>query len=1036
MSVHLSVRSCYSLLSSTIQIPDLVRTAKEMGFHSVALTDRNVLFAAAGFQHECAKAGIHPIFGMEVDCRYRDSSVPFVLLAKNNAGYRNLILLSSLINNEKRDCTAEELSRYSENCFLIAYGEGGYFDSDLIQEDAAAVKEKLTLMKQELPEFDVAISYQESSLWQIKNALLKRVCRVLKIRTVALNKIYYLKKEDDEIYRVLNGIRMSKTFLDQSLQTVAGRYFRSEKEMEQLYEPEDLERTEEIAGECAADLNLPKAKLLSFPVPQPLSAEQYLTQLCLTGLNRRPLFKDRQVYLKRLKMELDVIVKMHFEDYFLIVWDFVLFAKRQGIYVGPGRGSAAGSLVSYCLGITEIDPIRYQLLFERFLNPERISLPDIDTDFPDSRRYEVIEYVAHKYGRDRVANIITFGTLAAKQVIRDVGKVMNLRPSELDMVTRLIVYEPNKPKITLREALDKSRRLRQIVQAEKQLTRVFEIAMRLEGLPRHMSTHAAGIVLSNEPLQNVIPTIQLDEGLLSTQFTMEYLEERGLIKMDFLGLRNLTIIDEIVRKIQKSRPEFRIMSIPLEDKKTLDVFHDADTIGIFQFESSGITKLLRKIKVTRFSDIVIALALYRPASMESIPVFLENRAHPENVSYLFDELEPILNETCGVMVYQEQAMLASEEIAGFTLSKADLLRKAISKKNETVLSAMREDFLSGSVKNGFDRDKASRLFDLIEKFGGYGYNKSHAVAYAMISYQMAFLKANTPLFFYTSLLDNVIGDSNRTGKYLEECRRRGIAVLAPDVSHSGIGYQIEEDAIRLPLEVIKGIGTHNAETIIEERNRRPFADYFDFVARALVVKISQKMIISLIHSGALDGFHMSRTTMLEGLDEAIRYASLIQVNHNGVITVNLELLSKPELVRFADTLSVISANEKEVLGFLISPDPITDIKKALPYRLTAIRDALSSTSSVRILGLVKSIREIRTKKGQMMAFAEAADETGDVRIVIWPRLYARFSAQLRTGDYIMVYGKMDQEQSLLADDIRLIDGQGKERSNGKDTDRG
>ncbi|MBQ1355714.1 MAG: DNA polymerase III subunit alpha, partial [Solobacterium sp.] len=524
-------------------------------------------------------------------------------------------------------------------------------------------------------------------------------------------------------------------------------------------------------------------------------------------------------------------------------------------------------------------------------------MPDIDTDIPDNRRQEVIDYVVRKYGRDHIANIITFGTLGAKQVIRDVGRVMNIPVRDTDMLAKMI---PNTPRITLNEALQRSQRLTQIVGAEERYRKLFHYALRLEGLPRHASIHAAGIIMSSLSLEKVIPLTQLDEGMYTSQFTMEYLEERGLIKFDFLGLRNLSIIDEIVRKIQQNDPSFRLADIPLDDAKTYQLLSHVDTLGVFQLDSDGMKNLLRKIQPREFNDIVIVLALFRPASMKSIPLYLENRAHPENISYPSEELEPVLRETCGVMMYQEQAMLTARIAAGFSLARADVLRKAISKKKESELAGMRSDFIRGCVKNGYTEEKAEELFRLIDEFGGYGFNKSHAVAYALIAYQMAYLKSRYPMEFYTSLLDGVTGDDTKTMQYVTECRRRGIAVLYPDVNQSTEHYRAEGGAIRMPLTAVKSIGLRMTQDLISARSKQPFDDFIDFVARALTMKITRKMLENLIYAGALDAFGYNRTTMAAALDDAISYAELIRIEHNGVTTIDLGLVSRPAVVRRQD----------------------------------------------------------------------------------------------------------------------------------------
>ncbi len=1010
------VRSCYSLLDSTVRIPRLVEKAKQLGYTCTALTDHNVMFGTAAFSYYCAKAGIRPIYGLEADVSYHGVTVPFLLLAKDNKGYQNLIKLSSLLCENNEPCSLEDLKACT-HCFLIAYGENGWMDSELISENRDSIIEKLKIMKAELGEFDIALSFQESSLWNNRNKMLKNICRMLSVKTCALNKVLYLEEEEAQDYRMVCGMRLSKTIQDQSLPLIKGRYFLSEEEMEKLYDPDDLKRTDEIASECRCDLDIGKTSLPAFDVPGELTSAQYLTQLCLAGLNKRLSGRDDASYKARLKYELDIIIRMHFEDYFLIVYDFIRAARKMGIYVGPGRGSAAGSLVSYCLGITQIDPLKYNLLFERFLNPERVSMPDIDTDIPDNRRQDVINYVYEKYGADHIANIVTFGTLGARQVIRDTAKATGLSQRETDMLCRMI---PNTPKITLADALNRNGRLREVVNAENKYRSLFRTASRLEGLPRHCSVHAAGIIMSRLPLNEVIPTIQLDEGMKTSQYTMEYLEERGLIKMDFLGLRNLTIIDEIVSAVKLSHPDFDIMKIPMDDKRTLDVFARVDTVGIFQFESAGMKGLLRKMHVSCFEDIVASLALFRPASMQNIPLYLENKQNKDHIVYPAAELEDILKDTYGVMIYQEQAMLTAQKAAGFTLARADVLRKAMSKKKESEMEALKDEFIKGCLKNGYGRETAQLLFETIEKFAGYGFNKSHAVAYGLIAYQMAFLKANAPLYFYSALIDSVIGDEEKTAQYIDECRRRNISVAGPDVSRSEVNCVIDDQKIILPLSEVKGIGNHASEALIEERNKKPFEDFFDFVARCGLIKISRKNIETLIDAGALDCFRQTRATMKGGLDDALNYAELVRIDNNGVSLINLDLVSKPVLIRRAQSAESASENERNALGFTLGPHPIITVRNRLGIHLPSIASLKDKKGYVDGFAQITSVKPHRTKKGDMMAFIKVCDETSELEMSVMPRLYKQKEQDLVKNEYIRFHAKIDTDGSCIAESVSPV----------------
>ena len=1018
MTTHLFVRSCYTLLDSTIRIPELVSTAKKYGYQSVALTDHHVMHGVARFLHECKKEGIHPIIGLEVDVFYHEQKVPFLLLAKNNRGYVNLMKLSSLLCDGREYATLEEFLTYSEHNFLIVYGEGGYFDAELISEDRTGITQKLALMKSELPIFDIAISYEETSLWRSKNAVLKALSKAQGIQTVALNKIYYLAQKDYETLKVLSAIKQGTTLRDKNVTPITGRYFLSIPEMEHIYDADDLRRADEIASECHCDGDLEKTGIPVYPLKDGITAEQYLPQLCLAGLKKRLNGDLKPVYVERLKHELQVIHQMGFEDYFLIVYDFIRYGRQKGIYIGPGRGSAAGSLVAYCLGITMVDPLQYNLLFERFLNAERVSMPDIDTDIPDIHRQEIIDYVYQKYGEQHIANIITFDTLAARAVLRDVGKAMDISKREIDMIVGLI---PQTPKITLEKAYEQKEKLRVLLNASPQLMEYFNVSKRIEGLPKNKSIHAAGIVMSGKPIEDVIPTIQMAEGMKTTQFVGNYLEERGLIKMDFLGLKNLTTIDEIVQMIHKHNPDFHILSIPLNDVKTYHLFAQADTIGVFQFESDGMRNLLRKMKPNCFEDIIAALALFRPGPKDQINTYLEGRKNPASVVYPSKELKPILKETYGVTIYQEQVMLMAQIAAKFSLVKADILRKAISKKNEVELAGLRQEYVRGCKENGYSDESASVLFDLAEKFAGYGFNKSHAVAYGLVAYQLAYLKANYPLEFYTSILNSVIGDSTKSAIYITECRRKHITIEAPDVNRSTDIYYHNGKSIILPLSIIKDVGTLAARTILDERDKNGrFGDYFDFVARVILRKINRTQLERLIFAGALDEFDLGRTTMLNTLDDAIKYAKLIQVPLGAQLSIDPQLVSKPIVVRMKDSQEELSENEKAALGFNLGEQPIVHLRQKLGITYPPLAELNSNRGLYRGFAYIQSVRQIRTRKGDLMCFLKLTDETGESDMAVMPNLYSQYSQYLVKGVYIQFYAKIQDEASFLANQIEIV----------------
>ncbi len=1020
MTVHLHNRSCYSLLDSTTRIPSLIQQALQNHDKHVVLTDHNVMYGVPAFLDACKKADLHGIVGLEVDCLFHEVKVPFLLLAKDNIGFADLQRLSSIAVRHDYGCTEEQLIQYSRHCVLIVYGEGGWFDGELLKEQYEIVRQKLELMKRELPVFDVALSYMESPLHHARNVVLKKICQALKITTVALNKNYYLQARDSFAYEVLCGIREKKTLRDASLVEIRGRYYLNQEEMASLYDRDDLARTDEIARLCRADCVLPKTDLPSFPLPEGVTHAVYLQKLCYAGLNKRLRGNVTQNYVQRLQYELRIITDMHFENYFLIVYDLIRYARKHDIYVGPGRGSAAGSLVSYCLGITSINPLPYHLLFERFLNPERTTMPDIDIDIPDDRRDELIQYAIEKYGNDHVANIIAFGTLKMRQVIRDVSKVMELLPSETEQVLKLL---PNKPDMTLAKAIQQIPNLKQYVLSSEKLEKVYQMAMALEDLPRHETIHAAGILLSKLPLQDVIPTSAFDSNILTCQYAKEYLQERGLIKMDFLSLRNLKTIHDITKMVQTKDPSFNIMQIPLDDANTYKTFARGDTSGIFQFESDGMQNLLRHLKPVCFDDIAVCLALYRPAALKQASIFLQGRQNPRMVRYPSRELQPILAETYGIMIYQEQAMLVSQKAAGFSLAKADLLRQAISKKDKAKMQSLKMDFLNGCLQHGYTQEVAVQLYETIEQFAGYGFNKSHAIAYAVISYQMAYLKTNYPHDFYISLLNSVIGDANKTSLYLAECRKIRIAMIPPDVNQSSSQYEIVNQSISLPFSIMKSIGNHIADIILEERHKRgPYRDFFDFVARMQLYKIPKNQLETLIDGGGLDCFQQTRNTMKHALDDAIRYSELVMIQNGEEKSFDFSLVSKPVMVRIKDDNMTRLENERKVYGFYLGDSPISQLRQQFHLNDPTIARCKQIQGETTTFVCIRQVKEHRTKKGEMMAFVTVYDDTDEMNMIVFPRQYTKYQQVLLKGAYIRIHGKMTPEFSLTCDAIQVVNG--------------
>ncbi|MDD6467798.1 MAG: DNA polymerase III subunit alpha [Erysipelotrichaceae bacterium] len=1003
-------RTCYTLLESTLRIEQLVAFAKKYNYSSIAICDHNVMHGYMLFKQLCDKNQIHAIFGLEVDVMIDEETFSFLLFAKNDQGYHELIRCSSYIQTNQQPMPFSLFVNSVSNCMVVIPSEKGVLESKIVKDQY----EEIWVLLQEYQTYfnDLYIGYGNpySAYWNQKNEGLQKIAERLQIPLVALPLALYETEDDFEAYQVLIALKHSRLMKDQSLPYQTNCHLLIPMEFAK-YPQSTIELTDQIAEKAQVSFQVEKAKIPVFPCPNHLPSATYLRLLCQKGLEKR--FQSQspsKIYQDRLQYELDIIVKMGFADYFLIVWDFILFARKRGIYVGPGRGSAAGSLVSYCLGITHIDPIPHHLLFERFLNPQRVSMPDIDTDFPDNRRDEVIEYVKEKYGNEHIAHIATFGTMAAKQALRDVGRVLDIPVRDIDMIAKTI---PNVLKITLKGAYETSPRFKQLVHAEPRFQHLFQLACRLEGIPRHLSTHAAGIVMSDKELTQVVPLIQIEENVFATQYTMEYLEELGLIKMDFLGLRNLTIIDEIVQDVNQHTP-LDILKIPTNDARTFELIRQVDTVGIFQLESDGMKALLKKIQPRNFEDIALTIALFRPGPMDNIPEYLKRRQNPQSVPYPHKDLEPILKETYGIMVYQEQIMQVSQVMAGFSLAKADILRKAMAKKKESELVRLKEDFIQGCIRKGYTQAIANTTYDMVLKFASYGFNKSHSVAYGFIAYQMAYLKANYPLYFYRSLLNSVIGSENKTYEYLTECKRKQIPILPPSVNHSMKEYVIEQNALRFPIMNIKNVGSVACEELLKERSQHgPFLDFYDFVARIHLCKVNRNAIERLIDAGALDEFHLSRKSMKLSLPSVLKYAELVKCDVQGQITIDLDLVSKPVLYMAKDDPITNAEWEKEALGFYFHAHPIEQLKKQIPYSVISLQKAVQQKGNIQVFVQVQRVKQHRTKKGDLMCFVSANDESMDYDFVIMPNIYLSQQQDFVKGNYLYIEGVINERDSCL-----------------------
>lgn len=1015
--IHLHVYSAYSLLSSTIQIEQLVKDAKEKGFKALALTDRNVMYGTIPFYKECLKHGIKPILGLTADIlNEKDESYPLVLIAKNQQGFQNLLKITSVIKTKSESgIPMKWLKHYQNGLIAISPGLEGEVETHLLNNQLDLAKETIESYIKIFGKMNFYLSIQdhhspkEKSIHKHLNDLTVSTG----IQLVATNQVFYLQSNDALAHECLLAIKNGDKLQDEHREKLESDqyYFKPGKEMVELFSryPQCLENTIRIAEECNVTLALNQKHLPKFPTGDGHTADSLLEEICENGLLKRNA-NPTQTYRDRLKFELQVIKKMKFSDYFLIVWDFMRFARENKILTGPGRGSAAGSLVAYVLQITDVDPIEHELLFERFLNPERISMPDIDIDFPDYSRDEVIRYVAGKYGELHVAQIITFGTLAAKAALRDVGRVFGLNPKELDQLSK---HVPSQLGIGLQAALQESDGLRKFVSENSFHEKLFKTALKLEGLPRHTSTHAAGVVISEEPLVNVIPIQTGHQNVFLTQYSMEYLEDVGLLKMDFLGLRNLSLIESILKNIEKgSGKKIDIKSIPLNDQATYELLSSGNTTGIFQLESEGMRKVLMRLKPSKFEDIVAVNALYRPGPMENIPLFIDRKHGIEPIQYPHSDLEEILNKTYGVIVYQEQIMQIASKMAGFSLGEADLLRRAVSKKKKEVLDKEREHFVGGAVLNGYSEEVSNEIYDLIVKFANYGFNRSHAVAYSLISYQLAFLKAHYPLYFMTALLTSAIGNETKISQYIRELKQMNYKTLPPSINKSGFSFHVENGAIRYSLAAIKGIGTVVLKEIFQKRKVKRFEDLFDFCMRVSTKIVNRKILETLVYSGCFDEFGMDRATYLASLDVAIEHSQLVNPNENNQIDFfsEEEFFLKPKYVEVEALPIEFKLNlEKEVLGIYLSDHPVSINEKELLLFGAVQLISLTESPKMSAVGIyVTGIKKIRTKKGEAMAFLTVSDSTGEMEAVVFPTVYKKTMSLLKQGNMLVVEGKLEE----------------------------
>ncbi|RME17228.1 MAG: DNA polymerase III subunit alpha [Bdellovibrio sp.] len=1054
MFVHLHVHSQYSLLEATCQFKPLVKKAKEYGMPAVAITDYGNMFGAVEFYLTAKSEGVQPIIGLEVylapgsrfEKNHQQPNRRLVLLAKSYKGYQNLCQISTIGYQEgfyyRPRVDYEVLEKWNEDLVALSGGLMGEVPWTFQNQGEEAAIEVIKRLNSIYPDFYLELNRQGLKEWEAVNQFLIKASRQLSIPLVATNNVHYLEQGDQIAQEVLICIGSNKTLQDESRYRLGSDqfYFKSPQQMKELFKdvPEALENTLKIAEMCHMEFRLkddqgrPIYHLPSYPTKGGRSLKEEIKDLSYQGLKKR--FKEMEErgeevgeekkakYFQRLDYELQIIDQMGFNGYFLIVQDFISWAKSQGIPVGPGRGSGAGSLVAFSLRITDLDPMPYNLIFERFLNPERISMPDFDIDFCQENRGRVIEYVTQKYGRESVSQIITYGKLQARAAIRDVGRVMGMTYSEVDVVAKLV---PDRLGITLKEAIEEEPRLQEMMENDPKIASLMDLSLRIEGLVRHAGIHAAGVIIADGKIVSLAPLYKGVEGENVVQYDMKHAEKIGLIKFDFLGLKTLTHIHEALRLIEKNQgKKIRTTDISLKDEGIYKLMGKGDTAGIFQFESEGITDLIVKAQPSCFEDIVAINALYRPGPMDMIPDYLKRKKGEVQVEYVFPELEPILKETYGIVVYQEQVQLIASKIANYSLGEADMLRRAMGKKIASVMAEQKERFLKGAKENHYDIKKAEELFDTMAEFAKYGFNKSHAAAYCVVAAQTAYLKFYYPVEFFAALLSTEMSDTDKIVKYVKDAQKHDIEVLPPDINKSDYKFSVDGKKIFFALGAIKGVGQAAVESIIEARLQQPqgrFQSLEDFFENIDLRKVNKKTLECLIKAGAFDSFGIHRAQLMEGysyyVDWAERKRKEKETGQVSLFAMD-ESLAEAERVQIPEvnpwTRSLALYYEKEVLGFYLSDHPLRGVDRLIKPWVSCDIQGLqnfSQDSSVSVFGLLSQFKEIITKKGTRMAFAKLEDLTGAVELVIFPDTFATYESVLKSEEPLLVSGKLEKKES-------------------------
>lgn len=1057
--VHLHLHSEYSLLDGACRIGEITERALECGHKAVAITDHGNMFGAVAFYRACKKSGVKPIIGCEVyvapHSRFEKTGgmnyQHLILLCENEVGYKNLIYLVSKGYTEgfysKPRIDDELLAEHHEGLIALSACLAGRIPKLLERGDYQAAKEAAEKYRDLFGRENFFIELQDHDLIeekQIRPELIS-LARECGVGIVATNDCHYLKKSDADTQAVMICIQTASNINDENPMAFKTNefYYKTTEEMETLFAdiPEAIANTEKIAERCNFDFNFDKTYLPAYPCPAGVTAPELLKKLTDEGFERRIAngditfeYGNKKSYLDRIEYELSVIEKMGYADYFLIVQDYVGYAKSHSIPVGPGRGSGAGSLVAYCLGITEIDSIRFDLLFERFLNPERVSMPDIDVDFCNERRGEVIDYVAERYGSDRVAQIITFGTLSARAVVRDVGRALGMPYSDVDIVAKAI---PQEHDITIEKALAKEPKFMDLYESSPEAKRLIDTAKKLEGMPRNVSIHAAGVVITELPVCEYVP-LSTSGGVIITQFDMDTIASLGLLKFDFLGLRYLTIIDDAEKQVREQKKDFDIERVPLDDKETYKTLSSGNTVGVFQLESAGMRGLLAEMKPNKIDDILAAIALYRPGPMESIPRFIECREHPERIKYPSPLVKPILESTFGCTVYQEQVMSIFRVLAGYTYGHADIVRRAMSKKKADVLEAEREGFVKGAVKNGMNADDADKLFGDLSAFANYAFNKSHAAAYAIIAYRTAYLKTHYPREYFAAMLTSVLDYPPKISDYISECAKMGIRVLPPDINKSNMYFHVADGHIRFGLLALKNVGEQFVSAIIKERDSRPFSSLSDFLERmSFVTELNKRQVEALIKSGAFDGLGIYRSRLLAGYEKLM---DIIADKNRSNLTGQMDMFSAsssnvssfefPSLPDLTPKEKLIL--EKECSGMYFSGHLLDDYSKNIEaLDATGIADILSDDGviftdrqPVMVAGIVGGVTHKTTKNGARMAFFDLDDKYGEIECVVFSKQFENYYQYIRTDEAVAVEGnlsiKEDGKTNIIVSRMSLL----------------